>query len=81
MDEIKTGWWKVSFDLTLEDEEVRFEDLSDVTQEHILHCISQGYSQGEIVEHVEKEEEDDPCENCASDCDESVCDICAEKTN
>jgi hypothetical protein len=36
---MKTGWWLVKFDLTLEGEEVRFEDLSEATQEHIAECI------------------------------------------
>ena len=27
MSETKTGWWKVKFDLTLDGEDVRWEDL------------------------------------------------------
>lgn len=45
----KTGWWNVSFDITLEGETVRFEDLDDCSQEHILEMISDGYRQGEVV--------------------------------
>ena len=47
---IKTGWWIVHFDLTLDGEDVRFEDLDESSQEHILNCIKEGYCQGEIVE-------------------------------
>lgn len=46
----KTGWWVVSFELTLDGEEVRFDDLSEATQEHIAEAIKEGYVQGEIVE-------------------------------
>ncbi|MDR2597249.1 MAG: hypothetical protein LBC76_08020 [Treponema sp.] len=64
----KTGWWKVNFDIKLFDhskdkreveEGVRFEDLSETTQEHILKCIADGCFQGEVVEDYEIEEEDD----------------------
>ena len=44
------GSWSVDFDLTLEGEEVRFDDLSEVTQEHIAECIKDGVVQGEICE-------------------------------
>lgn len=47
----KTGWWIVNFKLTLDGEEVFFNDLSEVSQEHILQCIYNGCRQGEIVEH------------------------------
>ena len=50
----KYGWWSVSFTLTLDGEEVRFDDLSEVTQEHIAECIKEGYVQGEICEWVEE---------------------------
>jgi hypothetical protein len=56
--EIKTGWWKVSFDLKLEGEDVRFDDLSEVTQEHILGAIRGGCSQGEIIEEAEEENDE-----------------------
>ena len=64
----KTGWWKVDFDISLFDESgdtrereegVRFEDLSETTQEHILNCIKEGYSQGQIVEDYEMDDDDD----------------------
>lgn len=47
---MKTGWWHVSFDLTLNGEEVRFEDLESSTQDHICEMILEGYTGGEIVE-------------------------------
>lgn len=39
----KTGWWKVKFDLTLDGEDVRWEDLTLDTQSHILEQINEGY--------------------------------------
>lgn len=44
----KSGWWSVSFDLTLEGESVRWDDLDECTQEHIAECIREGYTSGEI---------------------------------
>ena len=52
---MKTGWWRVRWELTLEGEEVRWYDLSECTQEHILSCIAAGYWQGEIIEEEDKE--------------------------
>lgn len=46
----KYGWWCVKFDITLDGEEVRFEDLSEISQEHIAECIKEGYCQGDIYE-------------------------------
>ncbi len=51
---MKTGWWVVKFDLTLDGENVRFEDLSEVTQEHIAEMIKEGYLGGEIVEESDE---------------------------
>lgn len=50
MSETKTGWWRVKFELTLDGEEVRWEDLSMDTQAHILEAIEGGYWQGELIE-------------------------------
>lgn len=50
------GSWSVEFDLTLEGEEVSFDDLSETTQEHIADCIGEGYHNGEIVEYDEEDE-------------------------
>lgn len=46
---MKTGWWEVKFELTLEGEEVRWDDLDECTQEHIAEMIKEGYLGGEIV--------------------------------
>lgn len=44
----KTGWWYVKFELTLEGEDVRWEDLDECTQEYIAELIKEGYVGGEI---------------------------------
>lgn len=54
----KTGWWSVKFEITLDGEEVRFEDLDECSQEHILECIADGYRQGEVVEEFDEEKGD-----------------------
>ena len=51
---MKTGWWSVKFELTMEGEEVRWDDLDEATQEHIAECIKEGYTSGEIV--IEEDE-------------------------
>ena len=51
----KYGWWSVEFELTLEGEEVRWEDLDEITQEHIANCIKEGYTSGEICIYEEEE--------------------------
>ena len=51
----KSGWWKVNFEITLDGENVRFEDLDEVSQEHILEMIADGYRQGEVIEEVDCE--------------------------
>ena len=53
----KTGWWNVKFEITLDGENVRFEDLDECSQEHILECIKDGYRQGEVVEETDEEVE------------------------
>jgi hypothetical protein len=73
---IKTGWWKVSFDLKLEGEEVQFNDLSEATQEHITQKIMEGYIQGEIVEEDDDDGDENSCHHCANNCDEEVCENC-----
>ena len=72
----KTGWWKVKFDLTLEGEEVRFDDLSEESQKHILECIEAGCRQGEIIEETDDEEEEDEDDEDDEDCD-YCCDECS----
>lgn len=46
------GWWSVKFELTLDGKEVRWDDLSEITQEHIANMIKEGYHSGEIAEEV-----------------------------
>jgi len=55
-DIVKSGWWKVAFNITLEGEEVRFSDLPKYTQEYIVKSILEGCREGEILETVEVEE-------------------------
>lgn len=47
---MKTGSWFVKFELTIEGQDVRWDDLSESTQEHIAEMIKEGYCSGEIVE-------------------------------
>ena len=56
---MKTGWWVVKFDLTLEGEDVCWDDLDECSQEHILECIKDGYCQGEIVMEDDEDEDDE----------------------
>ena len=84
------GWWKVNFDINLQyegeserfGEGLRFSDLSEVSQEHILECIKEGYTHGELVEEYEtdegEEEEDDPDEGCPNshDCGHCNFEVC-----
>lgn len=47
----KRGWWSVKFEITLDGEDdVRLEDLTESTQEHICNSISEGFTSGEINE-------------------------------
>jgi hypothetical protein len=57
---MKTGWWRINFDLNIEGEDVTWGDLSDTTQQHILRQVESGYTEGEICED---NEEDDDIEN------------------
>lgn len=52
---MKTGYWSVNFELTMEGEEVRWDDLDEATQEHIAECIKEGYISGEIVTDDDEE--------------------------
>ena len=51
----RLGWWNVDFELTLDGENVRWDDLSEASQEHILELIKDGYTNGELVEETEEE--------------------------
>ena len=50
----KRGWWKVNFEITLDGENVGFNDLSENAKEQILYYISRGCWQGEVEEEVNK---------------------------
>jgi len=76
----KTGWWSVNFDISLFDETegkrekeegIRFEDLSETTQEHIINCIKDGCHQGQIVEDYELDDDDDETEEDYDDPNEA----------
>lgn len=54
----KYGWWVVKFEITLDGKEIRFDDLTECSQEHILYCIINGYRQGEVVEETDDCEEE-----------------------
>lgn len=44
----KFGMWSVKFELTLEGEEICWDDLDECSQEHIANMIKKGYTSGEI---------------------------------
>jgi hypothetical protein len=46
---MKSGWWSVKWDLTLEGKKVRWDDLDEATKEHIANLILDGYWCGEIL--------------------------------
>jgi hypothetical protein len=79
---IKTGWWRVKIELTLEGKEILWRDLSDLTREHIVQSLMDDCYQGEIVEKEdEPDDPDDNCSHCANDCgDEDVCENCEYKS-
>lgn len=51
------GSWSISFTITLEGEEVSFDDLSEVSQEHIAKLIGEGYVSGEVCEYDSETDE------------------------
>ena len=55
---MKRGHWKVKFEFWVEgrDDVFDLEDLSEITQEHIVKSINEGYTSGEINEPDDKEE-------------------------
>ena len=42
------NWWSVDFDITVNGEAVTFDALDDVTREHIIESIKQGYECGSL---------------------------------
>ena len=67
---MKTGWWHVKLELTLEGEDVRWDDLDEATQEHIAECIKDGYTSGEIV--IEEDNDYDGMTINCPDCGEEI---------
>ena len=47
---MKIGWWKVSFDITIEGSKVGFEELSEKCRRQILKLVRQGCVAGAIEE-------------------------------
>lgn len=56
---MKSGWWSVDFTITLDGEEIDFSELSEMSQEHILKLVSEGYESGEVSEEWDDEEDED----------------------
>ena len=54
---MKCGSWYVTLELVLDGVEVRWDDLSEYTQEHIANMIKEGYIAGDIYEYGEEDEE------------------------
>ena len=66
----KTGSWFASFEITLEGKKVRWDDLSEATQEWIAEKIKEGCFFGEIVEDSENEaQEMNICPVCGGEID------------
>ena len=55
--QMKCGSWYVTLELVLDGVEVRWDDLSEYTQEHIANMIKEGYIAGDIYEYGEEDEE------------------------
>lgn len=45
---MKTGFWSVKFELTLDGQSVRWEDLPETAQSDILAMIANDYLSGEL---------------------------------
>lgn len=52
----KYGSWHVKFELTLDGEEITWDDLDDCSQEHIAEMIRDGYTSGELCVACEDDE-------------------------
>ena len=52
IDNMRRGWWKINFKFWVEgkDDVFDLEDLSEISQEHIIDSIKQGYTSGELNE-------------------------------
>jgi len=56
---MKRGHWEVKFKFCVEgkDNVVDLEDLSEVSQEHVVNSIKEGYTSGELNEPIESGKE------------------------
>ena len=52
---MKTGWWKVSFEVELDGVTVDIGELSAASRERIFKQISQGCVAGEVVDYEKKQ--------------------------
>ena len=54
---MRRGHWEVKFKFWVEgkDNVVDLEDLSEVSQEHVINSIKEGYTSGELNEPIESE--------------------------
>ena len=54
---MRRGHWEVKFKFWVEgkDNVVDLEDLSEVSQEHLINSIKEGYTSAELNEPIEKE--------------------------
>lgn len=50
-----SGWWSVKFEITLDGKRVRFWELSEATQQHILQSIREDIYSGEVLEEYDSE--------------------------
>ena len=73
-----SGWWSVKFELTLEGESVRWDDLDEATQEHIAEKIKEGYCSGEIVIENDIPENTHICKYCGEIADGTDEDLLCE---
>jgi hypothetical protein len=81
------GWWKVIFDINLQyegeherfGEGVRFNYLSEASREHILNCIKEGFTQGELIEEYEEPETEENPFKCREDERSCHCNNCCAR--
>lgn len=52
---MKTGWWYLTWDSTSSGED-ELTELNDIDKEHIAKCITDGCTQGEIVQEDNDDE-------------------------
>lgn len=55
---MKTGWWKIRFDVTLDGIEIDFDELSLENKRKVQAMLAQGCVAGEIIEEERAHEGD-----------------------